>query len=251
MKETSDLFKRANIEVKNGYLDYTNESNNTDCICQIKNIVDFHNRMMGYRENIVPRFNSSIGKDIESFKVSLKKLKRGINNLSSDRNSTLNRYIFSIEKDIVEIADEAIQTSSGEGYYNIITRSMKRYEMCIGRADRGNLQSNNEMLLIGTTKYMSYNLIEHDMYSYLKKLRKKRVNINTLELIECFVDESQLDEKSIKYIKGLIMYPFEEIKIIQRYINGKMLDEDEEKIIYLINEEHKANEKILKDLGGY
>lgn len=249
MKDESELFRSLNIHLKNEFLSYTNEESELDCKDQIENIIKFQNAIMGYRENIIPRFNSTIGKDLEGFKVSLKKTHRLINKIDCKDKNALSIYIRNLEKEILQEGQNAIKMASGEGYYDVISRSMKRYEVCIGRGDRGNLTVIDDDIVVGTTKYMSYNLIENDVYSYLKRLRKKRIKVSMSNLIEFFINESNLDESSIRYIKGMIMYPYEELKIIQRYFNNKLEISDEE-IIRLIEEERKVSKGVLQDLGG-
>lgn len=43
-----------------------------------------------------------------------------------------------------------------------------------------------------TIKGMTYNLVEEDLYNYIKKLQRKEINIDEEELIKLFVHGSHL-----------------------------------------------------------
>lgn len=245
MQDNSEIFKEWGVEILNQYFEYENESSNLECTDQIGNIVNFQNRLMGYKENIIPRFRSTIGKELESFKVNLKRVNRGINSI--DKNSDVDKYIISYQNNLISQGQKAIDYISVNSYFDIIMRSMKRYEICIGRSDKGNLRLNNNKLEIGTTKYISYSLIENDLFSYLKKLRKKKIEVDIRVIIEQFLYESNLGDDSRKYIYGLMFFPVEELKVILRYINGK-LDLEGNKIINLIDQEREFNKNIIECL---
>lgn len=106
---------------------------------------------------------------------------------------------------------------------------MSGYEVCLGRVDEGNLRTNeNGEIEIGTIKYLTYNLIEHDLYAYLKRIIKKNILVNIDELIEYFVELSSLTDDSIDYLNGLIEYPIESLRLWDKYRrNKKKLTDDE------------------------
>ena len=105
-----------------------------------------------------------------------------------------------------------------ESYFDLIRRSMNNYEMCLGRVDEGNLKlAENEILKIRTTKYISYNLIEHDLFNYIKRIKRRNFNIQIEKVIDEFVYKSSLSEKSKNYLTALCNYPFETMKLIYKY----------------------------------
>ena len=72
------------------------------------------------------------------------------------------------------------------------------------------------------------------MYSYIKKLKRRKKECNIDLVIKDFVNKSQLDEDSIKYLKILSIYQNESMKLLDRYRNEK-LDIKDENIIKKIN----------------
>lgn len=249
MKNVDELFRDRDIYIEENNNSYISEVTKEDCTQQIRYIIEFQNRLMGYRENIIPRLSSSIGKDVENFKVSLKKLKRGINSLEDNRDSNILIYIKENKEDLISRSEKAIGIVTSDEYYKIIKRSMARYEVCLGKCDRSNLIVSENKVKIANIKYMSYNLIENDIYSYLRKLRKRRIKIDYLDLINLFIDKSNLDKASLNYIIGLLSFPSEEVKLIQRFSSGR-LDISGEEFIRILEREKIINEDIVESFKG-
>ncbi|MEG0297168.1 MAG: hypothetical protein RR620_10660 [Clostridium sp.] len=249
MKDVNELFRDRDIYIEECNGDYIGETTKEDYMEQIRYIIEFQNRLMGYRENIIPRLSSSIGKEVENFKVSLKKLKRGINNLEDNRDSSINLYIKENKEKLISRSEKAIELVTSDEYYKIIKRSMARYEVCLGKCDRSNLIVSENKIKIASMKYMSYNLIENDIYSYLRKLKKRRIKLDYLDLINLFIDKSNLDKASLKYIIGLLSFPSEEVKLLQRFSGGR-LDISSEELIIILEREKRINAEIVGSFEG-
>ena len=203
---------------------------------QIQLIADAHSKLLEGRESIIPRIDSTIGREIENYKVDIKKNKKFINKIENNKNISENEwYLINEGKKIVRKAEETLNLLDLDMYYKIIKRSMKRYEICLGRVDENSLRvDKNEIIYLKTTKYISYNLVESDCYSYIKKLKRRKKECNIDLVIKDFVNKSQLDEDSIRYLKILSIYPNESMKLLDRYRNEK-LDIKDENIIKKIN----------------
>lgn len=122
---------------------------------------------------------------------------------------------------MLQKGEESIKYIYNHGYFTIIERSMNREEICIGRADAGNLRFNKDKIEIGIDKGMVYDLVEQDMYRYIKRLQRKKININEEELIKLFVHSSHLSFNSIYYLRGLCNYPRDFLKTWEKYIENK------------------------------
>lgn len=127
---------------------------------------------------------------------------------------------------------------------------MLGYEICLGRVYESNLRKNeNGDFEIGTIKYLSYNLQEHDIYSYLKYVKKRNRTLDINELIKWFIEESILEDDSIKYIIGLLSYPIESLRLWDRYRKSrKKLTEAEYEEAFLRASKNDGIELIAK--GG-
>ena len=99
---------------------------------------------------------------------------------------------------------------------------MINYEICLGNACENNLRVNEDgKIEVGTIKYLTYNLIEQDFYCYIKHLRKRNYNINIQELIYYYVEKSLLENNSVDYLKGLVSYPVESLRLWDKYRRNK------------------------------
>lgn len=197
---------------------------------QIDNIIVFQTLSKGYKDNILPRICGSIGKDLESYKVQIKTLELDLDSRSEkiDKNS-VDTFILEYGDSILSQAKRSVIQVENSNYTKLIRRSMSGYEVCLGRVGEGNLRVNESgEIEVGSIKYLTYNLIEHDFYSYLKRIIRKNRELNVEYLIELFVEKSLLTEDSSEYLNGLILYPLESLRLWDKYRkNKKRLTEEE------------------------
>lgn len=190
---------------------------------QIDNIIMFQNSFKGYKDNILPRIGGAIGKDFESYKLQVKRLELDLERISEKIDKEI-VDIFLLEEGerLLNLARIAIAYVENSNYKNLIRRSMKNYEVCLGKVDESNMRINESgKLEIRTIKYLAYNLVEQDLYYYLKYIKKRNNNIDLEYLINYFVQESLLEDDSREYLKGLISYPVESLKLWDRYLKSK------------------------------
>lgn len=192
-------------------------------------MVELHKLLINCKFNNLNRFGSVIGKELESFKVQLKKIERDYNILfEKNSKNNVEKLFLSEGKRMILQGREAVEYICNNGYLDIIKRSMNREEICIGRADSGNLRKVNGNFEIGIIKGISYNLVEEDLYKYIKRIQKKGIKIDEEEFIRFFVHQSHLSLSSINYLKGLCTYPKDFFKTWERYKeNKKNKSEDE------------------------
>lgn len=195
------------------------DRNIIDISNQIDLIVMIQSRLMNNGVTIIPRINSTIGKDVENFRVQNKKVEKILKSISlNDDKSNLDYYILEKGNIALERAKKSFDVMDNEIYFELIRRSMNNYEICLGRVDEGNLKfEENEILKIRTTKYISYNLIEHDLFKYIKRIKRRGFNIQTEKVIDEFIYKSSLSEKSKNYLTALCNYPFETMKLLYKY----------------------------------
>ena len=195
------------------------DRNIIDISNQIDLIVMIQSRLMNNGVTIIPRINSTIGKDVENFRVQNKKVEKILKSISlNDDKSNLDYYILEKGNIALERAKKSFDVMDNQIYFELIRRSMNNYEIWLGRVDEGNLKfEENEILKIRTTKYISYNLIEHDLFKYIKRIKRRGFNIQTEKVIDEFIYKSSLSEKSKNYLTALCNYPFETMKLLYKY----------------------------------
>lgn len=202
-----------------------------DIFKQIDNIIYFNTVIGKYKENLMPRIKGNIFKEYEEYKKQIMVLEKYLRDLDRNNLNKIDEYIINTNKELIETSGDALRVIEESNINKLIKRSMINYEVCLDRVDENNLVVDKEgRILIGNIRYLSYNLKEHDIYSLIKKIKRKNINISLEEIIDYYLYKESLDEDSKKYLYGFSIYPNEEMKIIQRYIRKKILLNEEETI---------------------
>ena len=191
---------------------------------QVQLISDAHKRLLDGKEAIIPRIQSVIGKEFEGYKVDIKKNKNYIRKITNNKGTSyIEDYLIDEGTSIIKNAEEILSLLDLEIYFSIIKRSMKRYEICLGRVDESNLKRDkNEIIYISSSRYIAYDLLESDCYSYIKKIKRRKRNYNINNIINEFTNKSALDDDSVKYLKILSVYPNESMKVLNKCRDGKV-----------------------------
>ena len=218
----NDYLKSKGIIVTGKYFSHNKESGIKSCENQISIMVELHKLLINCKFNNLTRFGSTIGKELEDFKVQLKRIDRDYKEIfnKNPKNDVEKLFILESKRMICQGYD-AIEYVCNNGYLDIIRRSMNREEICIGRADMSNLRKINGVFEIGTIKGMSYNLVEEDLYRYIKRIQKRDIRIDVRDLIRLFAHQSHLSLNSINYLKGLCTYPKDFFKTWEKYKENK------------------------------
>ena len=244
-------FTSRDIKIVNQRFENIRKISLEDIKMQIRNIVTFQNAVKGYKDNILPRIGGSIGKELECYKVQVKNLELDLERITEkiDKN-IVDIFILEEGGDLLSRANRAISHVENSNYIKLIKRSMCKYEVCLGAVSEENLRKDkNGNIEIGTIKYLTYNLVEQDAYSYLRHIKKKNYKIDIEYLIEYFANESLLEEDSIEYLKGLMSYPAESLRLWDKYRrNKKKLTEEEYVDAFYKAKRNDINNLIVK--GG-
>lgn len=235
---------------------YDKSIDKKDIISQVNLIVDFHKALKGCNLSGLSGIKSIIGKEAESYKVQIRKLEKHYDYIvNKPFTNEVEKLILVNGNMMLKQAREAINYIYSHDYFGVIKRSMNRDEICIGKVDRNNLRKNDDKIEIGTIKDIAYNLIEEDLYNYIKKLQRKEVEIDEEELIKLFVHGSHLSFNSLDYLRGLCSYPRDFFKIWEKYRDRKK--EKINKIDWELNminikdkntKKEKTDEEILLEL---
>lgn len=196
---------------------------------QISLIIQIQKILRGKKTNIIPRVESSIGKGIESFTVMAKKTLKMIKSFEEKYNKNdFDIFIIDEGNKILSRANKSLNALDEDEYLKIIIRSMNNYDICLGRVDEGNLKKEGLIIYTRTTRYISYNMIEHDCYNYIKKLKKRGYEGDIIKLINDFAYKSNLNRDSINYMTVLSNYPLESIKTLLKLKEERDKFSDEE-----------------------
>lgn len=216
-----EYLNKEGVNVANHYFPYKKDLNIKEINSQIDLIGDIHKILMKCKFNGLSRIESKIGREIEGYKVQLKRIKRDYNELIMKINKNdIDKFLIFEGKKMIIQGSSAIESIYDNNYFSIIERSMNRREICLGRVDGGNLRKESEKLEVGFLRGIAYNLIEEDIYKYIKKIKRRNALLEEEEIIDYFVRRSHLAYSSINYLKGLCAYPKDFLKNWERYRQG-------------------------------
>ncbi len=212
------------ILVNNKYFRSIKDINDEHIEQQIVLIENLHKIFLEYKGYGATRINSIVGKRIENIKVIIKRLKKDLQKRQQLLYlNDMDSFILENGEGILARGEEGLSYLKDIDYIGIIKRSMKKNEITLGRTDERNLIVTSN-LEIGSLKNVSYNLVEEDIYDYLRRVRIKRHNIDLEKYINKYIDSAYLSKDSKYYIELLLMIPYEALRIWNRYINNKSED---------------------------
>ena len=188
---------------------------------QFEAIHDFHEKSLGFDGYLRSRLNNNTGKVIEEYKLSIKKLIGDIKNINkAGAKNSFEELIVSLGESAINRGEECIKSVYNSDYIGIITRSMRRTEICLGNTDFLNLRKDNfiEVVSFGDC---SYNMVEMDCFYLLNKLKRKGIKLDFERLVKEFCYIEGLNANSSNFIMALISYPHEFMKCCNRYREGK------------------------------
>ncbi|MCB2297691.1 spore coat protein [Clostridium tagluense] len=212
--QTTD-FKYKNIDI-----DITEDL----VIKQFDAIYDFHQKSWGFNGYLRNRLNNNTGKIIEEYKIYIKKLVSDINNIKRDEpKNTFEELIIEYGEGAVKRGQACIRAVYQTDYIGIISRSMKRNEVCLGNTDFQNLQKENYTYVVNF-EHCNYNMVEMDCFILLSKLRRKGAQLDFQRLACEFCYIEGLDTSSSEFLIALVSYPHEFMKCCNKYREGKNKD---------------------------
>ncbi|HBA05399.1 MAG TPA: hypothetical protein DCW51_16485 [Clostridium sp.] len=204
-------------------------------INQINIINEVHKLSCGFNGYLRKRINNHTCKLIEDDKIQLKKFRRSLEKIKE--NGPIDR----VEEIVLERGDrvlargeKVIDTIMNNDYMALVARSMDNVEICLTNVDFDNL-GKSETIEIVNFDDIAYNMVEMDCYYFLVKLKRKGFKVDFNKCIDEFCKLEGLGESSKVFIRALLSYPYEFIKIYEKYKKNKKSWNEEEYIRRLLN----------------
>ncbi|MDV4149513.1 hypothetical protein R0131_01550 [Clostridium sp. AL.422] len=206
------------------------DEDNKNIYKQIDNIVSFHNKIGQYKENLFPRIGASIGKEVNAYYSQIILVSKYLGKIENKTSlNSIDFYLINRGEELIELGKKSINQIKTNGFKGLIKRSMSNYEVCLTRVDEGNLKVEEDgSIKVGTIRYLTYNLKEHDIYSYIKKIKRRNIELDMDKIIDYYIKIAELEPCSREYLRALTSYPNEELRIIEKYILGKLQIEEGE-----------------------
>lgn len=190
-------------------------------LSHISILAELHKKIMGYEGSMGFNLKNNTGRYVESCKVDIKKHNRYIRYIENRGYSNdFEKLILKYGDKYIKRAEKCIECVYSFNYIDLIYRSMKRNEICLGDSSIENLRK-GKYIEVRNLKDFSYDLIEIDGVNFIRDLRKRGLKLDWENLIEEFCKAEGLNEDSVNFIKAMASYPYEFMRCMDRYKNGK------------------------------
>ncbi len=211
---------------------------------QLSTISEVHKLSCGFNGYLRKRINNHTCKLIEEDKIQLKRFKRSLERIKeSGPTDRVEEIVLEKGEAILERGEKVINIIMDNGYMDLVARSMRNVEICLTNVDFDNL-GKGETIEIVNFDDIAYNMVEMDCYYFLAKLKRKGFTVDFIRCIDTFCKLENLGEDSKKFILALLSYPYEFMKIYDKYRKNKKNWNEEEYIRRLLTG-IRADEKSL------
>ena len=202
---------------------------------QIHIINEVHKLSCGFNGYLRKRINNHTCKLIEDDKIQLNKLRRSLEKIEENGPADrIEEIVLERGYKILARGEKVIDTIMNNGYMDLVARSMDNVEICLTDVDFDNL-GKGETIEIVNFDDIAYNMVEMDCYYFLVKLKRKGFKVNFNRCIDEFCELEGLGKNSKIFIRALLSYPYEFIKIYEKYKKNKKNWNEEEYIRRLLN----------------
>ncbi|PJI09115.1 MULTISPECIES: spore coat protein [Clostridium] len=212
---------------------------------QINIIAEFHSVVKNYNGLDAKTIKNKTGKLIGRYKIQVKNLKKyaAIKEKSSSLN-TFEKYFLNTYKDVVKRCEQCLEYINDDEYFNIIKRSMKDSEICLGNCYFDNIWK-EKSIFIRDYSDISFNMVEIDGISFINKLKCSNCNLNFKDIIDEYIYAEDISSASKNFMMALISYPNEYIKCIERYRRNGSYETEERFAKRLAKAIKKDGESII------
>lgn len=192
-----------------------------EIISHLEAISEFHKRANGYTEYSRERIKTCTGRDIEKYKLDVRKARNMLEQTNdTEIKNDYDEFIEHSAEDNIKRAEKSIKFIFNNGYLDLIMRSMKNKEVCIGDSGLENIRKVNFIEVININ-CCCFNMVENDAVYFLRKIRKKKIDADFESAVSEFCKMENLNSRSADYILALLSYPHEFMKYYKRYIENK------------------------------
>lgn len=216
--ETKDIRVINNIDIKIKNRNLCEK----DLFKHVESLAYFHYKTMGFQDYLKGRLDNKIGRKVEEYKVSLKRLKRDLSNINKLKDLNDFEKLLIIEApQYIERANNIIKIIDNKSYINFIIRSMNRKEVCLSNVWLNNIICDNKNIYVNDISDSCYNLVEMDCVEFIRKLRKKGYKDSCINVCKHFCNVEDLGYENERFILAMASFPEEFMKICNKYRNKK------------------------------
>lgn len=220
-----EYLNNNNIKVVDSFenkVDYKLNITEDEVLKQLIYLKEFHKRSMGFEKHLRSRLSNKIGREIEEYKVSLRRFTKDIERIWREgATNDFEKTLSYIGEDYINRGEKSLEIVNTSYYVEIILRSMRRKEVCLQNLWINNLTLENNTVKIKEVKDICYNLVEMDLIYLIKKLRREGHELDWSYICKKFCDLENIDDHSEDFIISLASYPTQVMRCCDRYRENK------------------------------
>ena len=191
-------------------------------------LAQFHNLSEGYVPLAGVKLDVLWGRKIKKYKKLTCCIEK-FNDLLSDTNNPDEFCNVSLDyiNDLLKRAKIITKFLHSNEYINYLEDSMKRKEICINSMSINTFKFYEGSLILDDIYNIGYNMVEEDIALLVKRAiyeAKDKAVFN--DIIKEYRTWRKLDDFSLDIIKALVSYPYDSIKIIEKYIKDPSKGEE-------------------------
>lgn len=184
---------------------------------------DLHNCGEGFIKPPGVKIKTEWGKSIEKYRTLTRTTERYIKTIKE--RGAINNFEVIIGNSVEHLMNKAqasLKILKSPQYLDALERSMNLKEICLNSICDNTAVINDGKIIIVNVFNLSYNMTLEDLGSLIKKCSGKNNTQNICgEIVESYSNIRPLDENSKVILKAIVDFPYDSIKIINRYCNGK------------------------------
>lgn len=207
-------------------------------------LADFHKQSEGFIKPTGARVKVEWGKTIEKYKTLSRKLERYMKALNQrGANNKFEEETLDYLEPILNRAYRSVKVFKSMGYLKALEKSMLNKEICINAfSDNTAIITPDRNIIIKDVFNLSYNMTLEDLSELIKKGSDKNdVKDIYSNVIKNYSKVRHLDENSKIIIAAIINFPYDSMKILNRYICSKS---DEESLLEKFKKYYEREQRV-------
>lgn len=193
-----------------------------DILRQIDILCKFHKSTGNIKGEYLLVLDSNLGKRLQKLKIQERRNERYFNELKvKGAEDKFEKILLENCSGLFSQAKRSLDQAEDKGQYiSLIFRSMNRNELSIGDGSSENLFYSNGVK-VKNIKKISLDMVEWDLINFLFKVKRKNIKFDLDNAIKTFVTCEGLDQKSEEFIKAILEYPLDFMRLCEKRRQNK------------------------------
>lgn len=186
-------------------------------------LADFHSSSQGFIKPSGIKIKTEWGKLIEKYKTMTRRIDKYIR-LTNQKGITtkFEEDTWRFMEPLMNRADISIKVFKSPIYLKVLEKSMLNMEICLNTMSDSLAVNRNGTIIIKNIFDLSYNMALEDICKLIKKgFEGNDARIVYYEVINSYSKIKRIDENSRVVINAILNFPYDSLKVINRYLDNK------------------------------